>query len=45
MKNIAVKELAYFSSSEGDLSLSHYDEKKGVECHQYLQNKYPIGNK
>ncbi|MCR4897701.1 MAG: PD-(D/E)XK nuclease family protein [Acholeplasmatales bacterium] len=44
MKNIAVKELAYFSSSEGDLSLSHYDEKKGVECHQYLQNKYPIGS-
>ena len=44
MKNIAVKELAYFSSSEGDLSLSHFDEKKGVECHQYLQNKYPLGS-
>ena len=43
MKNIAVKELAYFTCGSGDLKteyLSNYDMKIGSKAHDFWQSKY-----
>ena len=43
MKKIAVKELAYFTNSSGDLTIeffSNHDLKVGTEAHRYLQRQY-----
>lgn len=43
MKNIAVKELAYFTCGSGDLQteyLSNYDLKIGTKAHEFLQSQY-----
>ena len=43
MEKIAVKELAYFTNSSGDLTIeffSNHDLKVGTQAHRYLQSQY-----
>ena len=47
MKNIAVRDLAYFTCRNGDLTIetfSNREENDGKLAHKYIQSKYETGS-